>query len=87
MAVDGLLRSARIGRFLARLALAAALAAALLPGRAEAQGDDAFTARGVAVDATDQTAAAARALRVLAEAIETQPESLISGRRDGGRAE
>lgn len=66
MAVDGLLRSARIGRFLARLGLAAALVAALLPGRAEAQGDDVFTARGVAVDATDQTAAAAR-VKAIAE--------------------
>lgn len=34
-----------------------------------------------------ETTAAARALRVLAEAIETQPESLLSGRRREGPAE
>ena len=34
-----------------------------------------------------ETTAAARALRVLAEAIETQPESLLSGRRREGTAE
>ena len=34
-----------------------------------------------------ETTAAARALRVLAEAIETQPESLLNGRRGEGSAE
>ncbi|MCC6468075.1 MAG: DUF2066 domain-containing protein [Alphaproteobacteria bacterium] len=50
-----------VGRFRAFVWVAAfALGAALAPGRALAQADDVFTARGVAVDATDQTAAAAR---------------------------
>ncbi len=49
-------------------------------------GEDSATATRLN-EMLEQTAAAARALRVLAEAIETQPESLISGRRDGGRVE
>ncbi|MCC7049091.1 MAG: DUF2066 domain-containing protein [Alphaproteobacteria bacterium] len=50
-----------VGRFRAFVWVAAlALGVVLAPGRALAQADDVFTARGVAVDATDQTAAAAR---------------------------
>lgn len=70
MAVDGQFGGARRGRFPMRLGLAAMLAALgglLLVARpACAQGDDVFTVRGVAVDATDQTAAAAR-VKALAE--------------------
>ncbi|MGE0861365.1 MAG: MlaD family protein [Gammaproteobacteria bacterium] len=49
-------------------------------------GEDSATATRLN-DMLEQTAAAARALRLLAEAIEIQPESLISGRRDGVTAE
>ena len=70
MAEVGRFNYVRHGRFLARLGLAVAVvgavSGALLPGAARGQADDVFTVRDVAVDATDQTAAAAR-IKALAD--------------------
>ena len=55
-------------------------------GMSAMSGEDSLTATRLNA-VLKETSAAARALRVLAEAIETQPESLLSGRRTEGSAQ